>query len=558
MTNARSDVGSWDDLVYRPALSKAKERKPTFHTLSGLPIAPLYPVEAATAAPPEPGLPGVFPFTRGVYPSMYRGRLWTMRQYAGFGTASETNRRFRYLLQAGQTGLSVAFDLPTQIGYDPDHPLSEGEVGKVGVSIASVHDMDRLLADIPLDRISTSMTINATAIVLLALTIAVAKRRGVATNKLAGTLQNDILKEYAARGTYRFPVEPSLRLVTDTIAFCASEMPRWNPISISGYHIREAGSTAVQEVAFTFANGIAYVEATRARGLDVDAFAGRLSFFFNAHSDFFEEIAKFRAARRLWARIMRERFSARDPESQRMRFHAQTAGSSLTSQEPDNNVVRVALQALSAVLGGTQSLHTNARDEALGLPTEGAARLALLTQQIIAHESGVADTVDPLGGSPLVESLTDSIERLAADEIRRIDALGGAVAAVESGYYQREIHRSAYECQREIEAAERVIVGVNRFQDREAAAAAGPGSSQRVFRVDPELRRQRISDVEAVRRSRDAAPATRAVDGLTAAAAGTENLVPRVLECVERELTVGEICAALEEVFGTYREPAFF
>ena len=554
MADERRGGGTWEDLVYRPALGGKAARKGAFNTLSGLPLAPLYPEEAMRSAPPAEGLPGVYPFTRGVYATMYRSRLWTMRQYAGFGSAEETNRRFRYLLEAGQSGLSVAFDLPTQIGYDPDHALSEGEVGKVGVSIATIHDMEKLLAEIPLERISTSMTINSTAIVLLALYVAVARRRGVPIARLAGTLQNDILKEYAARGTYRFPVEPSLRLVTDVIAYCAAEMPVWNPISISGYHVREAGSTAVQELAFTLANGIAYVEATCARGLDVDAFAPRLSFFFNAHSDFFEEIAKFRAARRLWARIMRERFGAKDEESWRLRFHTQTAGSSLTSQEPDVNVVRVTLQALAAVMGGTQSLHTNSRDEALGLPTAGAARLALRTQQVIAHESGAADVIDPLGGAPFVESLTDALERLAVDEIRKIDAQGGAVAALRTGYYQREIHRSAYAYQKAVECGERVVVGVNRFVEAGVAAATATD----VFRVDPVVRRARAAEVEVVRRGRDATRATGALDRLRAAAASSDNLVPHVLECVERELTVGEICAALEEVFGAYREPSFF
>jgi methylmalonyl-CoA mutase, N-terminal domain len=553
MTPHPSGDGSWEELVYRRALAGKPARKAQFTTLSGIPIPPLHPESARRSAPPEPGLPGVYPFTRGVHGTMYRGRLWTMRQYAGFGSAEETNRRFRYLLEAGQSGLSVAFDLPTQIGYDPDHALSEGEVGKVGVSIATIHDMEKLFAELPLDRVSTSMTINSTAIVLLALYAAVARRRGVPIAKLSGTLQNDILKEYAARGTYRFPVEPSLRLVTDVIAFCAAEMPAWNPISISGYHIREAGSTAVQELAFTLSNGIAYVEATRARGLDVDRFAPRLSFFFNAHSDFFEEIAKFRAARRLWARIVRERFGAKDEESWRLRFHTQTAGSSLTSREPDVNVVRVALQALSAVLGGTQSLHTNSRDEALGLPTADAARLALRTQQVIAHESGVADVIDPLGGSPFVEWLTDELERGAAQEIAKIDAQGGAVAALRAGYYQREIHRSAYTYQKAVESGERVVVGVNRFAD-DSTAAAKP----EVFRVDPEARRARAREVDAVRRSRDAASAERSLERLRSAAATTDNLVPHVLECVEREVTVGEICAALEDVFGAYREPAVF
>jgi len=469
-----------------------------------------------------------------------------MRQYAGYGSAEETNRRFRYLLEQGQTGLSVAFDLPTQIGYDSDDPMAAGEVGKVGVAIDSLEDMERLFEGIPLDQVSTSMTINGPASVLLAMYIAVAEKQGVPPEKLRGTIQNDILKEYIARGTYIFPPKPSMRLITDIFAFCAERVPRWNTISISGYHIREAGSTAVQEVAFTLANGIAYVKAALDKGLDVDEFAPRLSFFFNAHNHFFEEIAKFRAARRMWARIMKERFGAKDPRSLQLRFHTQTGGSTLTAQQPDNNIVRVALQALAAVLGGTQSLHTNARDEALALPTEESARIALRTQQIIAYETGVADTVDPLGGSFYVEALTDKIEEEAVKYIEKIDEMGGAVAAVEQGFMQREIHRAALETQRRIESGEEVVVGVNRFRMEEEP-------EPQLLRVDPSLAKRQIERLKDLRSRRDAGKVEESLAALKRAAEGTDNLMPYILDAVRAYATVGEICHALREVFGEYQ-----
>jgi len=519
-------------------------------TTSDIEIRPLYEPDPALSARfgADVGKPGEPPFTRGIHATMYRGRLWTMRQYAGFGSAEETNARFRYLLERGQTGLSVAFDLPTQLGYDPDHELSEGEVGKVGVSIASLDDLEALFAGIPLDSVSVSMTINSTAAILLAMVVALAKERGTPLPSLAGTVQNDILKEYAARGTYRFPVGPSLRLVTDVFEYGMRHLPRWNTISVSGYHMREAGCTAAQEIAFTLANGVAYLEAARARGLEPDDVAPRLSFFFNAHSDLFEEVAKFRAARRLWARILRERFSSRNPDAQKLRFHAQTAGSTLTSQQPDVNVVRVALQALAAVLGGTQSLHTNARDEALSLPTEAAALLALRTQQVIALESGVTATVDPLGGSPFVESLTGELEARAREIMERIDRMGGAVKAIEAGFVQKEIHRSAYRWQKEVEEGRRTVVGVNAFR------IEGEPEPADVFRVDASARETRSKAVADVKRARDPAIARSAADDLAEAARGDENLLPRLVRCVEARLTVGEICAALETVFGRHRE----
>ncbi|HZU04810.1 MAG TPA: methylmalonyl-CoA mutase family protein [Chloroflexota bacterium] len=500
------------------------------------------------------GYPGEYPFTRGIYPTMYRGRLWTMRQYAGYATAEETNRRFRYLLAQGQTGLSVAFDLPTQLGYDADHPLAEGEVGKVGVSICSLEDMEQLFAGIPLDQVSTSMTINATAPILLAMYIAVARRQGVPPSRLAGTVQNDILKEYAARGTYIYPPGPSLRLTTDIFTYCAAEVPRWNPISVSGYHLREAGATAAQEIAFTFANAITYVEAAVRAGLDVDRFASRLSFFFDSHNHLFEEVAKFRAARRLWASIMRERFGARDPRAWMLRFHTQTAGVTLTAQQIDNNVVRTTIQALAAVLGGTQSLHTNARDEALALPTEASAELALRTQQILAYESGVTDTVDPLGGSYYVEWLTDELERQAREILARIEALGGALAAIERGWVQRELHESAYRYQREVEAGKRVIVGVNRFAAAREDAAAAPA----ILRVDPAVRERQIARLRALRARRDNAAVAAALAALERAAAGTANTMPLILHAVEVGATLGEIADALRRVFGEARETSIF
>ena len=528
-------------------LAKFPERKERFTTLSGIEVERLYTRLVDEKRLIEKiGFPGEYPYTRGIRPTMYRGRYWTMRQYAGYGSAEETNRRFRYLLEQGQTGLSVAFDLPTQIGYDSDDPMAAGEVGKVGVAIDSLEDMERLFEGIPLDRVSTSMTINAPASVLLSMYIAVAEKQGIPPEKLRGTIQNDILKEYIARGTYIFPPKPSMRLITDIFAFCAKQVPLWNTISISGYHIREAGSTAVQEVAFTLANGIAYVKAALDKGLDVDEFAPRLSFFFNAHNHFFEEIAKFRAARRMWARIMKERFGAKDPRSLQLRFHTQTGGSTLTAQQPDNNIVRVALQALAAVLGGTQSLHTNARDEALALPTEESARIALRTQQIIAYETGVADTVDPLGGSFYVEALTDKIEEEAVKYIEKIDEMGGAVAAVEQGFMQREIHRAALETQRRIESGEEVVVGVNRFRMEEEP-------EPQLLRVDPSLAKRQIERLKDLRSRRDAGKVEESLAALKRAAEGTDNLMPYILDAVRAYATVGEICHALREVFGEYQ-----
>jgi methylmalonyl-CoA mutase N-terminal domain/subunit len=495
------------------------------------------------------GNPGVFPFTRGIQPTMYRGRPWSMRQYAGFATAAESNERYRYLLSQGVSGLSVAFDLPTQIGYDSDHPLAAGEVGKVGVAIDSIEDMAELFGGIPLDRVSTSMTINATAIILLALYAAVARRQGAPLTALSGTLQNDILKEYVARGTYIFPPRPSLRIVTDVMAFCAREMPEWNTISISGYHIREAGSTAVQELAFTLAHAVAYVQAGIDAGLDVNAFGQRLSFFFNTHNNFLEEIAKFRAARRMWARLMRERFGATSPRAQQLRFHAQTAGSTLTAQQPDNNIVRTSLQALAAVLGGAQSLHCNGRDEALGLPTEESATIAIRTQQILLHESGVANTVDPVGGSYAIEHMTNQIEHEATTLLARIDAAGGTLAAIESGFIQQQIQDSAYAAQQAIDAGEAVVVGVNRFTD-ERAAAANAG----VFRVDPEIERRQIERVRAVRAGRSEQDWRAALAGVDRAARDGGNLVPPIIAAVENRATVGEISDAMRGVFGEHQE----
>ena len=494
----------------------------------------------------ELGTPGAFPYTRGVQPDMYRGRLWTMRQYAGFGTAETTNERFKFLLGAGQTGLSCAFDLPTQMGYDSDHPRAEGEVGRVGVAVASIDDMRTLLDGLPLDKVSTSMTINATAAILLLLYELVADEQGVAPSLLSGTIQNDILKEYVARGTYIYPPRPSMRLVTDTFSYCAESIPGWNTISISGYHIREAGSTAVQELAFTLSNGIAYVQAALEAGLEVDSFAPRLSFFFNAHNNLFQEVAKYRAARRMWARIMTERFGARDDKSKRLRFHTQTAGSTLTAQQPDDNVVRVALQALSAVLGGTQSLHTNGFDEALGLPTEHAAKLALRTQQVIAFESGVTDTVDPLAGSYFLESLTNEVENAALAYIARIDALGGAVAAIEAGFMQDEIEMAAYDYAKAVESGDQVVVGVNRFVEEDAG-------EPEVFPIDPALQKGQVDRLSALRASRDQAGVDAALDEVRAAARGTQNLLVPMREALKRRATLGEVSDVLREVFGEYR-----
>ena len=493
------------------------------------------------------GYPGQFPFTRGVYPTMYRGRLWTMRQYAGFGSAAESNRRYRYLLEKGQTGLSIAFDLPTQIGMDSDHALAQGEVGKVGVAIDSLEDMQTLFDSIPLERVSTSMTINSTAAILLALYVAVAKQQGADLSRLAGTVQNDILKEYIARGTYIYPLRPAMRIVTDIFAWCKSEIPNWNAISISGYHIREAGSTEVQEVAFTLANAIAYVEAAIASGLQVDGFAPQLSFFFNAHNEFLMQIAKFRAARRLWARTMRTRFQALDPRSMILRFHAQTAGSALTAQQPENNVVRVGLQCLAAVLGGCQSLHANALDEALALPTEGAALLALRTQQIIAHETGVSNTLDPVAGSFAIEKLTDEIEAGAQEYIARIDAMGGMLRAIETGYVQQEIQKSAYEYQQAVERKEQIVVGVNRFK-------AGEERPIPTLRIDPEIERTQVERLKALRARRDATKSRTALEEVERRARGNENLMPAVLAAVEAYATVGEVSDALRRAFGEYQE----
>ena len=520
-------------------------------TASGIPVARVYSADDVAGVDPKRdiGAPGEYPFTRGIHPTMYRGRLWTMRQYAGYATAEESNRRFRYLLERGQTGLSIAFDLPTQMGYDSDHPLAEAEVGKVGVAIDSLADMEVLLAGIPLDRVSTSMTINATAAILLCMYQAVAERQGVPADRIDGTTQNDILKEYIARGTYIYPPGPSIRLVTDTFAYCAERLPRWNPISISGYHIREAGATAVQEVAFTLGNAIAYLRAARDAGMDVDRIAPRLAFFFDAQMDFFEEIAKFRAARRLWARTMRERFAARDPRSCMLRFHTQTAGVALTAQQPDNNVVRVAIQALAAVLGGTQSLHTNARDEALALPTDEAALLALRTQQIIAHETGAGATVDPFGGSYYVEALTAEIERRAEAYLDRIEQLGGMPPAIEQGFVQREIAEAAYQEQRDVEAGRRVIVGVNRFQTE--AERVPP-----ILRVDPSVLEGQRARLRRVRAERDGVRVRAALGTLGDAARGRDNLLPPILACVRAYATVGEICETLRECFGAYRPSA--
>ncbi len=525
------------------------ERKQRFATLSGIPHEAHYTAADIACEDREGalGYPAEFPYTRGIYPTMYRGRLWTMRQYAGFGTAAESNQRYRYLLSQGQTGLSVAFDLPTQIGLDSDHPLARGEVGKVGVAIDSLEDMEALLEGIPLDRVSTSMTINSTAAILLMLYVAVAKKQGADLQRLSGTVQNDILKEYIARGTYIYPVRAAMRIVTDLFAWCRTELPSWNTISISGYHIREAGSTAVQEVAFTLADAIAYVEAAIAAGLAVDEFAPQLSFFFNSHNDLLEEIAKFRAARRLWARIMRDRFHAADPRSMLLRFHAQTAGSSLTAQQPENNIVRVAMQALAAVLGGCQSLHSNSLDEALALPTESAALLALRTQQIIAYESGVTNTVDPVGGSYAIEKLTDEIEARAREYLEKIDALGGMLRAIEIGYVQSEIQKAAYEYQQAVERGEQVVVGVNQFVAEEERPIP-------ILRIDPGIERAQVARVQALRTRRDHAKVQSALAAVETRARSSENLMPAIQAAVEAYATVGEISDAMRRVFGEYQE----
>ena len=541
----------WKESTIKRSLDKTPERKPRFETTAGIEIPRLsLPGEADSAYLDRLGFPGEYPFTRGVQPTMYRSRFWTMRQYAGFSTAEDSNKRYRYLLQQGQTGLSVAFDLPTQIGYDADDPIAQGEVGNVGVSISSIHDMQQLFDQIPLDKVSTSMTINAPAGVLLAMYIAVAKRQGADVKKLRGTIQNDILKEYVARGTYIFPPAPSMRLITDIFSFCAKEVPAWNTISISGYHIREAGSTSVQEVAFTLANGIAYVESALKAGLNIDEFAGQLSFFFNAHNNFLEEVAKFRAARRLWAKIMRERFKAQKPSSWQLRFHTQTAGSTLTAQQPENNVVRVTMQALSAVLGGTQSLHTNSMDEALWLPTEKAVRVALRTQQIIAYESGVADSVDPLAGSYLIEYLTDEIETGAQDYISKIDDMGGALQAIEKGFMQSEIQNAAYAAQQAIERGEQVVVGVNQFAVDEEVTLER-------LRVDPAIELGQRERLKKLRETRDQRLVDESLGKLKSAASGSENLMPLFVECVENDITLGEICNVLRAVWGEYVAEGF-
>ncbi len=531
--------------------TKAKERKEQFTTSSDIELKNCFhPDDVPVNYDADLGEPGAFPFTRGVYGTMYRGRLWTMRQYAGFATAEESNRRYKYLLEHGTTGLSVAFDLPTQIGYDSDHPLAQGEVGRVGVPIDSLADMEVLFDGIPLDKVSTSMTINATASILLALYIAVGKKHGVPPDKLNGTIQNDVLKEYIARGTYIYPPRASLRIITDIFAYCAQEVPNWNTISISGYHIREAGSTAVQEVAFTLADGIAYVQAALDAGLLVDEFAPRLAFFFNSHNNFLEEVAKFRAARRLWARVMRDRFSAKDPKSMMLRFHTQTAGSTLTAQQPEVNVIRTTIQALAAVLGGTQSLHTNAMDEALSLPTEDAARIALRTQQVVAYESGVADTADPLAGSYVIEHLTNEIERRAAEYIQKIDEMGGMLAAIEMGYVQREIERAAYEYQKAVEAQEEIVVGVNRFQIKEETSIA-------TLKIDPAFEQAQVERVRKVRAERNASVAVAALDDVEQAARSGENLMPRIVAAVEAHATLGEIADRMRTVFGEYTDAGY-
>ncbi|ASJ12963.1 acyl-CoA mutase large subunit family protein [Thermococcus thioreducens] len=555
LAKIREEEKRWDETTVKKFIEKRPERKEKFMTDDGFEIKRVYtPADLGEDWDylEKLGFPGEYPFTRGVYATMYRGRFWTMRQYAGFGTAEESNRRYKYLLEQGQTGLSVAFDLPTQIGYDSDHPMSEGEVGKVGVAIDSLWDMRVLFDGIPLDKVSTSMTINSTAANLLAMYILVAEEQGVAQNQLRGTVQNDILKEYIARGTYIFPPQPSMRLTTDIIMYCAENVPKWNPISISGYHIREAGANAVQEVAFTLADGIEYVKAVIDRGMDVDKFAGRLSFFFNAHNNFLEEIAKFRAARRLWAYIMKEWFNAKNPRSMLLRFHTQTAGSTLTAQQPENNIVRVAIQALAAVLGGTQSLHTNSYDEALSLPTEKSVRIALRTQQIIAYESGVVDTIDPLGGSYYIEWLTDHIYEEALKYIEKIQKMGGMMRAIERGYIQKEIAESAYKYQKEVEEKKRIIVGVNEFIVDEPLDVE-------ILKVDPSIREKQIERLKKLRSERDNKKVEEALDRLRKAAeTEDENLMPYIIEAHRHLATLGEVTDVLREVWGEYRAPLIF
>ena len=538
----------WLQSTYAKAIEKAPERAKVFETTGKMPIEPVYTPDDLNGfdAAADLGMPGEYPFTRGIQPTMYRGRFWTMRQYAGFGTAEESNQRYRYLLDQGQTGLSVAFDLPTQIGYDSDDPMAAGEVGKVGVAIDSIEDMQTLFNNIPLDRVTTSMTINATAGVLLGLYVAVGRQQGVDPSKLGGTVQNDILKEYITRGTYIYPPRPSMRLITDTFSYCNESVPQWNTISISGYHIREAGSTAAQEIGFTLADGIAYVQAAIDAGLDVDDFAGRLSFFFACHSNFLEEVAKFRAARRLWAKIMKERFNARSARSQMLRFHTQTGGATLTAQQPPNNIVRTTVQALAAVLGGTQSLHTNSMDEALGLPTEAAVQIALRTQQVLAYENGVGDVADPLGGSYYIEDLTNRLEAEAKEYIETIDNLGGAMAAIEKGFQQREIQESAYRYQRQVEERERVIVGVNQFVTQEE-------DHSDILRLDPAIGRNQAEKLRQLRANRDNAKVEHLRRRICEAAQGTENLMPLIVDAVENKTTLGEVSHTLREVWGEYR-----
>ncbi len=539
--------GEWLAETYKKAVERNPERADDFRTTGDVVLDPLYTSEDLTSGDTVSNFPGEYPFTRGVQPTMYRGRFWTMRQYAGFGTAEESNQRYRYLLDQGQTGLSVAFDLPTQIGYDSDDPMAAGEVGKVGVAIDSIEDMRILFDAIPLDRVTTSMTINSTAATLLAFYIAVGKEQGVLPDKVGGTVQNDILKEYITRGTWIFPPEPSMRLITDTFQYCSESVPRWNTISISGYHMREAGSTAAQEIAFTLANGIAYVDAAVKAGLDVDVFAGRLSFFFACHSNLLEEVAKFRAARKLWAQIMKERFEAKSERSMMMRFHTQTGGATLTAQQPENNIVRTTLQALAAVLGGTQSLHTNSMDEALSLPTERAVQIALRTQQVIAHESGVSDVIDPLGGSYVIEAHTDRLEAEALEYLKTIEAMGGAPSALQQGFQQREIQEASYRYQREIESNDRVIVGVNDFKVENEPAPE-------LLRVDPSIGQEQAKKLEKLRESRDNDAVEITIKQLEHGAAGTVNLIPLIVECVEARATLGEISHALRRVWGEYQE----
>jgi len=548
--NLEAERKRWEDKVWRPMVERFPERKKQFTTPSGLPLPPFETPKEEGEYLKKLGFPGEYPYTRGIQPTMYRGRFWTMRQYAGFASAEESNTRYRYLLQQGQTGLSVAFDLPTQIGYDADDAIASGEVGKVGVSISSLRDMEILFNQIPLDKVSTSMTINAPAAILLAMYIAVGRRQGVEEKKLRGTIQNDILKEYVARGTYIFPPTPSMRLITDVFQYCQTNVPHWNTISISGYHIREAGSTAVQEVAFTLANAIAYLEASIKAGLQVDDIASQLSFFFNAHNNFLEEVSKYRAARRLWAQIVKERFGAQDPKSMMLRFHTQTAGSTLTAQQPENNVVRVAIQALAAVMGGTQSLHTNSMDEALWLPTEKSVRVALRTQQIIANESGVADTIDPLGGSFLIESLTAQICAQAMEYIRKIDAMGGALAAIERGYMQGEIQEAAYQAQQAVEKNEQIVVGVNAFTVKEDLELES-------LRVDPSIENNQRARLAELRADRDNEKVNELLARLDTTARSSENMLPVFIECVEHDITLGEICGVLRKVWGEYQSPAW-